>query len=1636
MPEKLQKVTLTGAPTHFAPSKESIAAEVQIDHAADEQVDRLKLIVSDRNGNPVYREIWTRRGVEETLEPAKKCASVGPPVSFTWTNGENNQLAQAKDDADAIIPAFVTPLGSPFRVSAIAELSKVPEPESPGGLSRHPPESAPCRVESETPTPKWLLKSLVFKASGVSSKSFTLRDYLVGDFKMPASKADRFCYATGKETGLEICWDYTDNEQKKSGTLDLFMSGKTAPIWTKKLDDKALALKSLKITTASKEETELNDLLTVHNSPYKLRLTLQGDLLEHEYDVAWTYIDVMVEKMDLCWGEAKHLPPRPSKDGAAEIVKEEALLLCGLKKIAVLEHPDSLTELLAVGKDSAGALALAGTDHELVLRSNIFYQHTDEWKDGTASRKYAELWGNGPRIPIYAKILVRDAAGKAVVAPLALKGAQVLWDWDDPRLDKEQGIDTQTFMHWALHKKVLPDATADSPKSTNCPVAYGGKRGVGGAAVFPVSKGAAGAVKDKEFPFKVEEVAARKWAAKSDVYTGETVAYQGMTGVLFQPSRIAGDTYRIRAYLLLDGMEDEFKGDQEGAFLWAQANQAGLPTASAGNFEVWRRIDILSYFKKNGTLPSLDFDVVNRKFAPAKLRLVSGPFDAQAVKTLWGKHFKTLLDELDVADKNRNPKMRSELEPVQPADSPAALTTRPFAAFVKAGVDAGLDELKAKPPVGAAPNLAARVDTIKKAPVPWVLASRHLTEAELAKLAEHVGMWIFNDANNRQHTNAKICVNFNDTNTASEVIGIYLQASTLMGSYLKEKLLAPLAGKYVEDKGLVAKQGMHIFHFADPASATVDTKGSALALTPGIYKAPSTHAGKQGLFYFCAPDPETVVQIFSFNRRDPFIMDPIATRIPGSGASLFLSSTFIDDALRQDDLQAALTTIVNACAVKVLETFDPKGIAYPEATEDKEKETWHQDFDLWTDYTNIQVRGGSDPAVDAMLAKLKTYKTVTVATKAHKAGNEQDVYLSLLPDLNTDLAGKLHFKSRSADLKANDIRQTMLDWVKKCFKTSMLPIGTIYVFHQATKKGGARKDTVVEQLNSILAMLDLKLKLNSYADLRPIINPTQSEKAIYLSTQADFQEARKDKDTALLTFNRYSDDISKNDNKKTMRDFLTSVCAKGVQVPSIYVFYKNESHGRKRRLLVCNYLDHLLEKKLQDDRAVDVGLPLNPLVAHELGHCLFLEHSPPTEDNTWRHVPGYSCLMNYDASRTEFCAICLLNLRGWDIGTKDKGNFLDGPAYTSTSTSTGTGPTVARTDTTDFVEEYDDGWEFVGYHGTSSKHRGALRAGLKKVEAKWDADSGGELGPGFYVTMDYPTACLYGAGVAQLEGTPVDIWRVECRVALDTLKSMKVPVDKQYGKITEDLCQAPYDYLSNALEDPPVQIKFNANAFGNLRIALYREGMSVDSAHDESAKKSTEPEKTKKLVRAPKRVVKTKGDGDCFFYSLAYFVKSDLLEQTDFDTNDKTYGDAIAQQLKAAAVRKELADDLVMAVYNQTLALLDPDPALTAIGLKYEDTWNKLSNGGADTVHWGDSLLKTVKDLEKPFANAGGGLVWGDIQFLWRLILARYTAYTRIIVYHGGSQPQVFGAEDGAAIKLYHSRSHYEVFISMDTGRV
>src|SRR5690606_34662709 len=118
-----------------------------------------------------------------------------------------------------------------------------------------------------------------------------------------------------------------------------------------------------------------------------------------------------------------------------------------------------------------------------------------------------------------------------------------------------------------------------------------GKRG-GEQAVLETAPGYAPRAEalPQKFPFRCERASARTWAVVSHSWAWGTFA--GQSGVMFHPSRMAGDGYRIRVFHVPD--------DARLAALDIPGPLAGAGLhATLGDLVLWRRVTIANYLRKD-----------------------------------------------------------------------------------------------------------------------------------------------------------------------------------------------------------------------------------------------------------------------------------------------------------------------------------------------------------------------------------------------------------------------------------------------------------------------------------------------------------------------------------------------------------------------------------------------------------------------------------------------------------------------------------------------------------------------------------------------------------------------------------------------------------------------------------------------------------------------------------------------------------------------------------------------------------------------------------------------------------------------------------------------------------------------------
>lgn len=317
--------------------------------------------------------------------------------------------------------------------------------------------------------------------------------------------------------------------------------------------------------------------VTVEHSPYKLRLTVEGEGLCRA-PVAWTYFHVLIDKIELEWGTVDMVPTKRQW------------------------RKDLFNQVLTDG--------IAPTANQKIhLVGNQFMANGDRMFDNTLYEKHRERWGRGPKLPVLAKVFVRSCTDAPVLAPRALGHTQFLWDWES-----KSATTALTFVDQATNYKV--DKT--HPKGRNCHADRGGKRS-DSAAVFPAQAGTdpKAALQPGKFPFKVAAAGKpRDWAAFTEAWREGVLAAK--TGVVFQPSRMAGDKFKFTCHAA-------HEQNDQGKLRLHVDTDAPLPIQAAlkvesGEFEIWRRVHLVRYMQKSA-FGAMSLASVKAFYEPAFLDL-------------------------------------------------------------------------------------------------------------------------------------------------------------------------------------------------------------------------------------------------------------------------------------------------------------------------------------------------------------------------------------------------------------------------------------------------------------------------------------------------------------------------------------------------------------------------------------------------------------------------------------------------------------------------------------------------------------------------------------------------------------------------------------------------------------------------------------------------------------------------------------------------------------------------------------------------------------------------------------------------------------------------------------------------------
>lgn len=423
------------------------------------------------------------------------------------------------------------------------------------------------------------------------------------------SAGNRFCFAPNFET-VDIEWAIRGLPQVNEALIQVFPRNSTDPIFTRRLsrsrrelvpdDDRAPGETSVgtvawngSVNTPAGTTAFPKGFVTVARSPYKVKLTLIGlhTAVTTKHEV-FTYFDVKLHDLEMEWGDWNWVDQ--SRGARPDITDEFVNKILDVPDPAAPHAPPvpgleryAFSELRRVSPNPS----TNGAEHEVLLTSNSFIKrapggdmaaHSEDQKD---FNQYKNMWGAGPRIPLSVKAWIATSnGGRTDLAVEALDGSKILWDWQDNdpvrwRQALTPGGTTDRTRDFLQTAYTSHAPGLNPPNSNNCLAQFGGKYGDPAATVFPAPAGGG------PFPFTVLAPGApgalvtRNWAAVSEFGAGPNA---NKSGVIFQPSRMAGDRYAVQAYLYFDpGMD-------------AVADIVTPPSvrASAGIFRIFRRVDV------------------------------------------------------------------------------------------------------------------------------------------------------------------------------------------------------------------------------------------------------------------------------------------------------------------------------------------------------------------------------------------------------------------------------------------------------------------------------------------------------------------------------------------------------------------------------------------------------------------------------------------------------------------------------------------------------------------------------------------------------------------------------------------------------------------------------------------------------------------------------------------------------------------------------------------------------------------------------------------------------------------------------------------------------------------------------------
>jgi hypothetical protein len=314
--------------------------------------------------------------------------------------------------------------------------------------------------------------------------------------------------------------------------------------------------------TVEKDKEFPDGFVTIEHSAYLIRPVVAGDKGDRNA-AAETKVELKSFKVEL---------------GKKDYLADNDL---GHRTEEILKH---------IGKLPASGLV------KLKLKSNVFCKADSEMADQTAYTEYEKLWSDGPRIPMIATVTILDSKGNEVRDGKAMGRARVVWDYTDPpqslttykavALTAGGTSNSQGAKPYVDQARLYKKAGTLPKDGDNAHEDFGGKRSdnPGGRIFHSADAGI------QNFSFKCDKGATRKWAGLAPFQ--KDGAEEAKAGAIFHPSRMAGDSYALTAYLDLAEKLD----------VAAAKPHSPDREITIGRFEVWRQVNMIAHFRKNSTV--------------------------------------------------------------------------------------------------------------------------------------------------------------------------------------------------------------------------------------------------------------------------------------------------------------------------------------------------------------------------------------------------------------------------------------------------------------------------------------------------------------------------------------------------------------------------------------------------------------------------------------------------------------------------------------------------------------------------------------------------------------------------------------------------------------------------------------------------------------------------------------------------------------------------------------------------------------------------------------------------------------------------------------------------------------------------